>query len=143
MAVFVLASCGRQEFINGFPVPPEPDPILNNATIAGIDTNHNGVRDDIEREIAKIAISYNDYNSYMEIQKTNELLLMKNADTVSIKNRMLHNTCNFSKSDVPPEITELTLNTEYRKFFFLENMKHIGGLMTPELSPCPGVNNDL
>ena len=37
--------------INGYRLPPEPDPTLNNATLLGIDSNDNGVRDDVERLI--------------------------------------------------------------------------------------------
>ena len=37
--------------INGHRLPPKPDPKLNNATLLGIDSNHNGVRDDVERKI--------------------------------------------------------------------------------------------
>lgn len=33
--------------INGS-LPPEPDPIENNATLAGVDSNGNGIRDDVE-----------------------------------------------------------------------------------------------
>ncbi len=37
--------------INGHVLPPEPDPDINNATLLGIDSNDNGVRDDVERWI--------------------------------------------------------------------------------------------
>jgi len=37
--------------INGHTLPPEPDVILNNSTLEGIDSNNNGVRDDVERKI--------------------------------------------------------------------------------------------
>jgi len=37
--------------INGHRLPPEPDPIVNNSTLLGIDVNNNGVRDDVERWI--------------------------------------------------------------------------------------------
>ena len=37
--------------INGYKLPPEPDPTINNSTILGIDSNNNGVRDDVERKI--------------------------------------------------------------------------------------------
>jgi threonine dehydratase len=40
------------EMINGIAVPPEPNPTINNATLAGVDSNNNGVRDDVERKIA-------------------------------------------------------------------------------------------
>ncbi len=37
--------------VNGHTLPPEPDPAVNNATLLGIDSNNNGVRDDVERWI--------------------------------------------------------------------------------------------
>jgi len=37
--------------INGHTLPPEPDKILNDSTLLGIDSNNNGVRDDVERWI--------------------------------------------------------------------------------------------
>ena len=37
--------------VNGHRLPPEPDPKVNNATLLGVDVNHNGVRDDVERWI--------------------------------------------------------------------------------------------
>ncbi len=43
----------KTEVINGYTLPPEPDPKINNATLLGVDSNHNGVRDDVERKIIK------------------------------------------------------------------------------------------
>jgi hypothetical protein len=37
--------------VNGHRLPPEPDPTVNNATLKGVDSNNNGVRDDVERKI--------------------------------------------------------------------------------------------
>ena len=51
MTVTSSAQPLQNETINGIEVPPEPDPELNNATLAGIDVNSNGVRDDVERAI--------------------------------------------------------------------------------------------
>ena len=36
------------EVINGHQLPPEPDPVVNDSTLLGIDANANGVRDDVE-----------------------------------------------------------------------------------------------
>ncbi len=47
------------EVINGHVLPPEPDPKINNSTLLGIDSNDNGVRDDVERWI------YTRYNTYI------------------------------------------------------------------------------
>ncbi|MBL8954138.1 MAG: hypothetical protein JNK82_25400 [Myxococcaceae bacterium] len=43
---------GDPTVINGIMVPAVPDPALNAATVAGIDSNTNGVRDDVERFLA-------------------------------------------------------------------------------------------
>lgn len=48
-SIFALLQAAEPEIINGHPLPPEPDPKINNATLLGIDSNHNGVRDDVER----------------------------------------------------------------------------------------------
>jgi hypothetical protein len=37
--------------VNGYELPPEPDPVVKNSTLLGIDVNGNGVRDDVERAI--------------------------------------------------------------------------------------------
>ncbi len=37
--------------VGGYRLPPEPDPKTNNATLLGVDSNGNGVRDDVERFI--------------------------------------------------------------------------------------------
>lgn len=36
---------------DGFKLPPAPDTTINNATLEGIDSNNNGIRDDVERKI--------------------------------------------------------------------------------------------
>jgi len=39
--------------INGYKLPPEPNPVVNNSTLLGIDFNNNGVRDDVEIYVIK------------------------------------------------------------------------------------------
>lgn len=57
------SSANTATTINGIAVPPEPDATLNNATLAGVDVNENGVRDDVERKIATNSLG-NDLESY-------------------------------------------------------------------------------
>jgi len=45
--------------VDGHLLPPEPDPVVNNATLLGVDVNHNGLRDDVERWI------YETYDEYV------------------------------------------------------------------------------
>lgn len=63
------------ETINGIAVPPEPSPILNNATLAGVDVNKNGVRDDVERVIAKKAPNSTSFSASMEIAAATQSIL--------------------------------------------------------------------
>lgn len=41
------------ERINGIVVPPSPDAAANQASVGGVDVNGNGIRDDIDRQIAQ------------------------------------------------------------------------------------------
>jgi len=50
-SILLSTTIHSQEVINGHTLPPEPDPVKNNATLLGIDINDNGVRDDVERWI--------------------------------------------------------------------------------------------
>jgi hypothetical protein len=56
--------------ISGHRLPPEPNPTINNSTLLGIDSNNNGVRDDVERKI---------YETYDK--KVNQKLMMQSAKT--------------------------------------------------------------
>mgnify|MGYP000480383795 FL=1 len=49
----VVTKVVTDEVINGYLLPPEPDPESNNETLLGVDSNENGVRDDVERWIIK------------------------------------------------------------------------------------------
>lgn len=51
LAIGVSVYANEPEIINGHILPPEPDPKINNATLLGVDSNNNGVRDDVERKI--------------------------------------------------------------------------------------------
>jgi hypothetical protein len=65
VAVLLFTACGSDKptkpskplagptVYNGYNLPAEPDPDLNRATLKGIDSNHNGIRDDVEIAIIK------------------------------------------------------------------------------------------
>ncbi len=57
--VAFLVGCGggsgggsKSEQINGIVVPPVPDSTANLATVSGVDSNSNGIRDDVDRALA-------------------------------------------------------------------------------------------
>lgn len=48
-----IQQSSEPEVIHGYTLPPEPNPTINNSTLLGIDSNDNGVRDDVEIWILK------------------------------------------------------------------------------------------
>lgn len=66
----------KSEVINGITVPPEPAPSINNATLAGVDSNKNGVRDDVERMLAKKTGSQLEFSNAMVVAVTAQAALV-------------------------------------------------------------------
>lgn len=63
--------------INGIKVPPMPDVKINNATIAGVDIDNDGVRDDVNRYIAEqFGSSGKDYQIAMSNAKALQAMLV-------------------------------------------------------------------
>ena len=56
--------------VDGHRLPPEPDPKINNSTLLGVDSNNNGVRDDVERWI---------YEKYKDRHPINAVIAMEAA----------------------------------------------------------------
>ena len=69
------------EIINGYILPPEPDETLNNSTLLGIDSNNNGVRDDVERWIF---LEMEIYNGYEKIEQVIAMQMGKAAQSALI-----------------------------------------------------------
>ena len=66
------------EVINGYQLPPEPDPVVNDSTLLGIDTNGNGVRDDVEIWIL------NKYENESHFPKSKTAIAMQYAKATQI-----------------------------------------------------------
>jgi len=60
--------------VDGHRLPPEPDPKVNNATLLGIDSNSNGVRDDVERWI------YEQYKEYKAVRASKKPIYIKQGN---------------------------------------------------------------
>jgi hypothetical protein len=81
-------STAPTEVINGIVVPLEPDPVANKATLAGIDTNNNGVRDDVERKIANADYLKTGYSGSINRAKAYQQITSKSltdAEIIAIK----------------------------------------------------------
>lgn len=82
------------QVINGITVPPEPAPSINNATLAGVDINNNGVRDDVERLIAQNTTNKADFLRAVVVVKAYSSILQlpksaTKAQAVSLQNSII------------------------------------------------------
>lgn len=69
--------------INGITVPPEPNPSVNNATLLGVDSNSNGVRDDVERQVAtKYGANAGEHDGALRVAKSDQGFLAANGDPI-------------------------------------------------------------
>lgn len=78
----------KSEQINGIAVPPVPDSTANLATVSGVDSNSNGIRDDVDRALAtefgQGAAAYQESATYA---RTLQAALV-NPDPSTIKNHL-------------------------------------------------------
>ena len=100
--------------INSVPVPAEPDLGINNMTLAGIDINENGIRDDVERVIAtEFGDNTVKYQEAKSLAKAEQRLIVN----ASPEDNELHtkvSICNSLSEVELLKITEALLNTEER-----------------------------
>ena len=111
--------------ING-DLPPEPDPVANNATLSGVDSNNNGIRDDVERAIyakykdnKRVAIAALQYAKELQMEFTE----VRNSETLVavIQEEGRGYSCVNDDKKIK-EIESLVLNTNSR-YQFGENIR--------------------
>ncbi len=108
------------EVINGITVPPEPGAMLNNSTLAGVDVNKNGVRDDVERVIATRWPTT--FSEGMLVARYTQLLLTQQGSKIdpSLEKSAF---CNVALSRVDGGILiPIILNTEDRQGAYQDNV---------------------
>lgn len=76
------ASVASPDQFHGINVPPEPDAVAN-STLLGVDSNVNGVRDDVERLIAaKYGANANELDGAIRAARSDQEYLVANGDPV-------------------------------------------------------------
>ncbi len=108
------------EVINGYTLPPEPDPKINNSTLLGIDSNSNGVRDDVERYIIKTYPKKLQVEILMDGAKTFQKIMEQSTGNATVLQK------NFSRL-IACEIYLMRLNKNLipENFLFSRILKHI------------------
>jgi hypothetical protein len=61
--------------VDGTRRPEKPDPLLNDATVEGVDSNHNHVRDDVELYILDTYTNQQERTAWMQWAMSNNILL--------------------------------------------------------------------
>ena len=104
---------------NGFPIPPAPDPVVNAATLAGVDVNNNGVRDDVERTIAANTIGQTFYDKNIVIATMyNDIATLKAATPLEITDSIRKIHCLVAANPggmISTDIRFLTADNAFRK----------------------------
>ena len=137
--VAILGACGDwstanpntplpDNTFNGLVVPPDPG-VATNATVAGVDTDKNGIRDEIDRYIAqKYGAEKNKFVVAQALAKANQLLLITpttdiNAATAAVYANADAGVCLADKfendrvagSKLNNDMVRQTFNTRDRK----------------------------
>lgn len=119
----VIAGCGgsgggaSEEKINGISVPPVPDSTANSATVGGVDSNGNGIRDDVDRvlatEFGQSAAAYQDAVSYARTQQA--ALTLQTPTAIENHIALLRCVRDPKKLEELQKITLATLDAPIRK----------------------------
>lgn len=121
----------KMEVINGIIVPPEPAPSINNATLAGVDVNANGVRDDVERKIAIASANQNNFAAGIVVAKAYQRLLTSgNIRQVDVDAAFAEMICALHKGDVSindRDIMKMILDNNNRKSSYRSKVANLSG----------------
>lgn len=129
------------EVINGTTVPPEPPPELNNATLAGFDADGNGVRDDVDRNIAKVFGGTPDYAYMLAYARAYQAMLTSptpaNRDeALGTYSTVICATRGAGLAVMNYGMTQIVVNTNIRKTARSRFADVLLGLSPEELTPC-------
>lgn len=135
----------KYEVINGITVPPEPAPSINNATLAGVDVNGNGVRDDVERGIARASSNPQQFSKVMMLAKAYQIVLSAPTPSTRLEGLLIERIilCSTdSNYTSPPTLVETSdtslesqiFNTDQRKDKFYALRAVVGGYDSTEVN---------
>ena len=140
-----IVSCGgsasnANPTINGHSVPAEPEPAANVSNVAGVDSNSNGVRDDVERKLAAVDSDKAVYQSLLSIAREQQRLLTiaVPADRERALQEVAKLYCAILKSTDTPGIglLELIVDTPDRLAAYTAFYDVLGGVDSSEVPPC-------
>lgn len=128
------------EVINGITVPVAPDPVKNAATLAGVDSNNNGVRDDVERSLASMTTSA-DYPSALKYAAAQQKLTISpipktRDEALILYGQLLCSTSGASRAVKLISMNTLTSDNIERKLALRKINDIVVGFSPEELPSC-------
>lgn len=131
----------KPEVINGITVPPEPDPTINNSTLAGVDSNKNGVRDDVERIVARQFGGTADYPYALAYAREYQRIIVSptpttRADALVSYMKAMCRTKGAGESVDSLPIDSLTANTPAREQAHRAFLDVLVAVSSRETPPC-------
>ncbi len=142
LAVFIVANTmSNTTMINGVAVPPEPPSALNDATLAGVDSNNNGVRDDVERVLAKQFGGTSDFPLAMANAQIFQIMVASptpanRSSALTLMSRQYCATRNATRALLNFNTGDLTANTATRHQSIRAFYDILVGFGQRDLSPC-------
>ncbi len=116
------SNSGTATTINGIAVPPAPDAAANNATLAGVDSNGNGVRDDVERVLAtKFGGTGGKYAEAVNHVKS-EQSLITSQNNEAVDHYIQTVACSTLSVDESDALTYIQLNTKERRVAYAQKL---------------------
>lgn len=116
------------EVINGITVPPDPSPSVNNSTLAGVDMNKNGVRDDVERMIAKKVSSQSEFDNLIQAAVEYQRVVVSGFDSKDAADVYMRKLACIEQKAIklqPDDIKVATMNTPARRSSFIYAVTNI------------------
>lgn len=128
LIVGLLAGCGKgggggggssaqEEKINEIVVPPAPDATANAATVNGVDSDKNGIRDDVDRMLAsEFGTNAQNYTAATTYAKTQQAAITAPTEaTISQHLSLVRCIDDDKKLDDFKKITTATIDTSERR----------------------------
>ncbi len=125
--------------VDGSRIPPMPDEKINNSTVAGVDTNKNYIRDDVEFFIFDKYKDIKERAAWLQYARSQNLVLLKvdsketlkavmeegdRADTCLTDYYLINNSFNLSNyKDRLKEVEKKIINTNLRENVKTEHYK--------------------
>jgi hypothetical protein len=144
-AAMLLSACngggGGSDTINSIAVPPEPDAAANNATLAGVDSNSNGVRDDVERSVATVLSSKEDFDAAVLYLSAFQKIITSSVpsarqDALTAYREIICSVSGASSAVKNLDVESMIVNTGNRKAIKEEFDNVIVGFSPEELPEC-------